>query len=168
MHVVLIGLMGSGKSTVGTMLAARLARPFLDNDAMLERRTGRRARDIAAAEGVDRLHELEADVLADALSAVPAAVIAAAAAAPLGEVLGLGGHTTLYLHATPAVLAARLRAADDDHRPLLDTGIDAVLRGQYESRDSAYRAIAQFVADAEQAPAAIVDDITQWLESNRT
>ena len=34
--------------------------------------------------------------------------------------------------------------------------------------DSAYRAIAQFVADAEQAPAAIVDDITQWLATNRT
>jgi len=50
-HLVLVGLMASGKTTVGQTLAARLGRPFVDNDVVLERRTGRSAREIAAADG---------------------------------------------------------------------------------------------------------------------
>src|SRR5689334_14413518 len=67
-HVVLMGLMGSGKSTVGRPLAARLDRPFVDNDDRLAARTGQTAREVAAAEGADALHAREAAVLVDALA----------------------------------------------------------------------------------------------------
>ena len=100
-------------------------------------------------------------------SASGPAVIAAAAAAAL-EVSEVGQQAAVYLHATPEVLADRLRAASDGHRPLLDTGIDAVLVSQYELRDPVYRAIARFVADAMQTPVAIAEEITQWLETART
>jgi shikimate kinase len=73
----------------------------------------------------------------------------------------------VYLHAPPTVLADRLRAAGDDYRPFLEAGIDGVLRDQYEARDSAYRAIAQLVVDATHMPAAIVDEIMQWLGEAR-
>ncbi len=45
-HVVLVGLMGSGKTTVGRLLAARLGRPLVDSDAVIEGTTGRTVREI--------------------------------------------------------------------------------------------------------------------------
>jgi shikimate kinase len=167
-HVVLIGLMGSGKSTVGRLLAARLDRPFLDNDDMLERRTGLRARDISAAEGVEALHRAEASVLADALSGFQPAVIAAAAAAPLERDAGFAPHVVVYLHAGTDVLARRLRAANDDHRPLLAGDIDALLRTQYDARDAVYRGLADVVVDATQPAARVVDAVMQALGAGQT
>src|SRR5438552_11350746 len=119
-HVVLVGLMGSGKTTVGLLLAARLGRAFVDNDVVLEARTGQTAREIAAAEGAEALHLREAEALVVALSTPAAAVVAAAAAAPLEPVAAaaMRVHEVVYLRATPMVLAARLaRAPDDHHRP---------------------------------------------------
>src|SRR5262249_45956694 len=78
-HVVLVGLMGSGKSTVGHALARRLGRPFVDNDEALEARSGRSARAIADADGADALHRLEAQALVDALARPEPAVVAMAA-----------------------------------------------------------------------------------------
>ena len=63
-HVVLVGLMGAGKTTVGVPLARALGRPYRDNDSELERRTGRTAHDLAAAEGMDGLHRAESETLA--------------------------------------------------------------------------------------------------------
>jgi shikimate kinase len=77
-HVVLIGMMGSGKTTTGQALAQRLGWPMRDCDADLEAREGRTGAQIVAGEGVDRLHELEEQVLLDALAADEPAVVAAA------------------------------------------------------------------------------------------
>ena len=152
-HVVLIGLMASGKSTIGPRLAVRIGRPFLDNDVMLEARTGRSAREIAAADGADALHRQEADALIDALSASIPAVIAAAAAAPMEpDVAGaLARHVVVYLRAAPAVLAARIERApaDDDHRPFVADDARAVLVEQFAARDGRYRELAGLTVDTE-------------------
>jgi len=169
-HVVLIGLMASGKTTVGEALAARLDRPFVDNDVVLEARTGRTARAIAEAEGADALHRYEAEALVDALARIVPAVVAAAAAAPLaaGTAEALRSHDVAYLRATPAVLAARLAHAPvaDDHRPFVgDDRTRAVLEEQFAARDERYRALATLTVDADRdgdgdGSAAIVDEIT--------
>jgi len=171
-HVVLIGLMASGKTTVGEALAARLDRPFVDNDVVLEARTGRTARAIAEAEGADALHRYEAEALVDALARTVPAVVAAAAAAPLaaGTAEALRSHDVVYLRATPAVLAARLAHAPvaDDHRPFGgDDRTRAVLEEQFAARDERYRALATLTVDADRdgdgdggGSAAIVDEIT--------
>ncbi len=68
-HVVLMGLMGSGKSTLGVPLAARrLGRQYVDNDRQLELRTGQTAHELAAAVGMDELHRDEAATLLDSLA----------------------------------------------------------------------------------------------------
>ena len=54
-HVVLVGLMGSGKTTVGRLVARRLGWPLVDNDVELGRRIGMTAREFTAREGLDRL-----------------------------------------------------------------------------------------------------------------
>jgi shikimate kinase len=168
-HVVLIGLMGSGKSTVGRPLAACLGFAFVDNDVMLERRTGRRARDIAAADGVDALHQLERAVLADALSDPVPAVITAAAAAPLVDgAEQFAGHHVVYLHGEPSTLAPRL-VGGGGHRPFVDAGDTLeLLRAQYAARDPMYRMLATTIVDAGRPPDAIVEAIIQAVAPTRT
>lgn len=70
--------MGSGKTTTGRAIAGRLAWSFRDCDADLEARVGSTGAQLAARKGVDALHELEEEVLLDALAADDPAVIAAA------------------------------------------------------------------------------------------
>jgi shikimate kinase len=168
-HVVLLGLMGSGKSTVGHVLARRLRRPFIDNDEALEARSGHSAREIADTEGAEALHVLEAQALVDAL-ARPAPAVVAAAASVVEEpaaVDAVRGNDIVYLHATPEVLAARVvdREADDDHRPFVDRDAGALLEQQYAARDQRYRALAGIIVDTSaNTPDEVVDDIMRALE----
>ena len=50
-HLVLVGMMGTGKTTAGKILAERLGRPFFDSDQLIESRTGRTVRQIFRDEG---------------------------------------------------------------------------------------------------------------------
>jgi shikimate kinase len=157
---VLIGLMGSGKSTVGPKLARKLELPFADNDVILLRRSGRTARDIEQTEGFDALHRAEADALLEALE--NPAVIAAAAGAVLEPDVAraLRGHTVVYLRADPDALAERLRQ-DDGYRPLAGRDPHELLREQFHARDEVYRSLASLVVDVTGA----VDDIVEWIRS---
>jgi shikimate kinase len=161
-HVVLVGLMGAGKSTVGRALAARLGQPFVDNDDALQRRTGRSARDIAAADGVDALHAQEAATLLATLEATEPAVIAAAAAAVLDPAVAaaLPAHYVVYLRAAPVALAVRVAADDNAIRPTGDRPPAEVLHDQFAQRDAVYTAQASLVVDATQPIDAIVASIS--------
>ena len=118
-HVVLVGLMGSGKTTVGRLVAQRLGWPLVDNDVELGRRVGMTARELTAREGLDALHEAEAETLTGMLDQSEPSVIGAAASvveSPLMRDL-LERHYVVWLDADPEVLAAR--AATGAHRPHL-------------------------------------------------
>lgn len=71
--------MGSGKTTLARGLAGALGREFFDSDLSIVERTGRSGREIAETDGVETLHQLEAEVLLETLSSPVAAVVAAAA-----------------------------------------------------------------------------------------
>lgn len=74
-HIVLVGLSGTGKSTVAANLAERLGRPSLDTDRMVERRRGATVAEVFAREGEAAFREVESEVLAEVLAG-PASVIA--------------------------------------------------------------------------------------------
>ena len=78
-HVVLTGLMGSGKTSVGQLVADRLGRPYVDNDEELEQRTGADARTLATERGLDALHRLEIEVFAAEMARTVPAVLGAPA-----------------------------------------------------------------------------------------
>ncbi|MGD2060253.1 MAG: shikimate kinase, partial [Acidimicrobiia bacterium] len=63
-HIVLLGEMGVGKTTVGRALADRLGRTFLDSDEVIESESGLSGAEIADRSGVDVLHQRELEVLA--------------------------------------------------------------------------------------------------------
>lgn len=80
-HVALLGLTGSGKTTIGRIVAAALGRTFIDSDAVLEADHGRSGGDIAAGEGVAALHDLERSVTRQMLSNAVVAVLGIPASA---------------------------------------------------------------------------------------
>jgi shikimate kinase len=166
-HVVLVGLMGSGKTTVGAALAATLGVPHRDSDPDMERETGLTARALAARDGIDALHALEARHLLDAL-VQPGRTVISAAASTLDDpacrsALRKPSLLVVWLRADPTVLAARLH--DDDHRPDLGRDLDDVIARQATDRDRALREVAGLTLDATEPPATLVAAIVTHLHA---
>jgi len=120
--VILVGLPGSGKTTVGRLVAAALAAPFVDLDEAIERRAGKPVPRIFAEDGEPGFRALEAELGAEVLRG-PAAVVAPGAGFLAGDVTraaALGSGLVVYLETGPAVAAARLGGSAG--RPLLEGG----------------------------------------------
>lgn len=155
-HLVLVGMMGSGKSSTGRRLALRLGRPFVDTDRLVEERAGRSVPEIFAADGEAAFRALEARAVADALDSPEEAVIAFGGGAvldPASRQRAREAALVVWLRAPPAELARRVaasqRRAGSPARPLLGAGVpaEAVLEDLARERDDAYRAIAHLVVD---------------------
>lgn len=141
--------MGAGKTTVGGLLAAETERALVDCDDALTARTGRAAAEIAAAEGLDALHRLEAEVLLDALDGAAATVITAAASTiedPRCRA-ALGGAFVVWLRAEPGVLAQR--AQEQEHRPLEHDDVEAQLAAHAQRRNPLFATVADVVVDVD-------------------
>jgi catechol 2,3-dioxygenase-like lactoylglutathione lyase family enzyme/shikimate kinase len=112
-HIVVVGPMAVGKTTVATALAGRLARPLRDSDADLLAERGVTGRELAAAEGVAALHRWEARHLLGSLDGPTPAVVAAAASTldDPGCLAALRAPIVVGLTAPAAVLATRMAAA---------------------------------------------------------
>jgi shikimate kinase len=156
--LVLVGAPGSGKSTVGALLAERLGVPFRDVDAVIAERTGKSISEIFTDDGEATFRALEEQVTAELL--------------PLPGVLSLGGG---------AVLSATTRAALRDHgvvwlkvglaqsvkrvgldtaRPLLLGNVRGQLRKLLDERAALYREVGNEVVDTDHTtPAEIVEMI---------
>lgn len=160
-HVVLVGLMGSGKSTVGRVLADRLGRPLHDSDSMIEERTGRTVREIFQAEGEPAFRALETEALADALASDVPCVIAAAGGVVLAqrnrEMLKASGAKVVWLAADPAVLVDRVRTGV--HRPALDDDPAGTLARMQRDREPLYREVADLVITVDGARS--VNDVVE-------
>jgi shikimate kinase len=120
--IVMIGFMGSGKTSVGRLVARSLGREFMDTDTLVERWSRMTIADVFRLEGEEGFRRREIGAIDYAISA-PARVVAVGG----GAVLSAENRTALkqagflvYLRATPETLAGRLAGATD--RPLLNTG----------------------------------------------
>lgn len=141
----LVGMPGSGKSTVGRHLARRLVLPFFDSDHLIEQRLGRSIREYFAEAGEDAFREREQETIAE-LARGPDAVVATGGGAVLREAnrqaLRAAGQV-IYLRSTPEELYRRLR--HDTQRPLLQVADPlGKLRAMYAERDPLYRETAHF------------------------
>jgi shikimate kinase len=164
-HLVIVGLMGSGKTTIGMALARRLGLPHRDSDVDLLARTGRSARAIAAAEGVEALHELELQHLFDALRVPEPSVISAAAslvdAVTAREALTTSVAYVVWLRIDPATATVRSRRSR--HRPGHES-----LTAQAARRDPLFASIADLVEDGTDDPGAIVERVAARWQAART
>lgn len=149
--VALVGLPGSGKSTVGRHLSKRWGVPFLDSDHEIESRTGGPVRDFFAQHGEAAFRDLEQAVIAELSADGGRAMILATGG---GAVLREANRTQLhqhchvfYLKASPEELYQRLR--NDKTRPLLQVADPAQrLRELFAERDALYAQTAHYVIDS--------------------
>ncbi len=119
-HLVLVGLMGAGKSTVGARCAERLGRAFVDTDDEIVTRAAMPFDEIWKTGGEARFRELEREVVADVCAAPDPLVIASGGGAivdPDNRRRFRAAGVVVWLHASTAVLAARV--GDGATRPLL-------------------------------------------------
>ncbi len=147
-NVFLVGLPGSGKSTVGRQLARRLAIPFFDSDHVIEQRLGCSIREFFEREGEDRFRDIEQTVL-DELTQGPACVLSTGGGSVLRPLNRQHLHErgrVVYLRSTPEEVFRRVR--HDRNRPLLQVADPMQrLRDLYAVRDPLYRETAHFVVE---------------------
>ena len=164
--ISLIGLPGSGKSTVGRQLARRLQLPFVDSDQAIEALLGCPIREFFEREGEARFRDIEAEVI-DGLSQQGAGVLSTGGGAVLRpenrERLRARGRV-IYLKSHPEELIRRLR--HDTNRPLLQVADPmAKLRELFATRDPLYRQTAHFVIETGRpSVATLVNMIVMQLE----
>jgi len=155
-HLVLIGMMGVGKSSVGRRVALRLGRQFLDTDRLVEDEAGCTVAEIFAGEGEPAFRALENAAVRRALESDPYAVIAFGGGAVLEPTnRGLARELALvvWLQAPARELARRvsasMRRSGGTARPLLSQGRspEQVLEDLARQREEAYRAAAHVLVD---------------------
>lgn len=162
----LIGMMGSGKTTVGRALARRLKRPFYDSDQEVEERCGVPVALIFEIEGEAGFRARESQVIAE-LSGLDAIVLATGGGAVLDPEnrrrLAARG-TVVYLHSEPRRLFERI--GHDRKRPLLAAPDPRRrLEQLYAQRDALYREIADLVVETgRQGVSVLVTDVLRRLE----
>ena len=172
-HLVLVGLMATGKTTIGSLVAGALGRPLIDSDEQVEASTGRTVREIWRTDGEQAFRELEASAFAAALDNPEPAVIAAAG----GVVLREGSRSRLrrddvdvvWLRARPETLLERVRLADDVHRPLLDDDPAGMLERMAGERAPLYEEVADHVVDVDGRPLdEIAGDVVRRIDGAAT
>jgi shikimate kinase len=137
-HVVITGLMASGKSTTGQRLAERLGWPWRDSDVDIQAATGKTVRELRDSMGVDAMHELEHGALAQALADPTPSVISAAASViddpKCRDIVTRPGVAVIWLHGSPELLARRFHSPDD-HRPTYGDTPEEFLAEQLARRE---------------------------------
>jgi shikimate kinase len=160
-HVVLLGLMGAGKTSIGRIVADRLGVPLIDGDVQLGEVTGgRTAAEIADAEGIEHLHRLEVEVAVAALDSPDDAVIGPAASVCESARARdhMAGHTIVWLTAPIDHLARK--ATQKDHRPLVrDADPVRLLTEQRERREPLVLSLDPLVIDVSQIEDAAAADL---------
>lgn len=127
--VVMIGLMGSGKTTSGRLVAEALGLPFSDSDQYLLERHGATSAPIAAREGKETLHRYEAEHVLAELAGEPKVVAAAASTLENPQVrAAMRAAFVVWVDADDEVLAERMRTSK--HRPDYDP---AAMRARREA-----------------------------------
>lgn len=164
--IALVGLPGSGKSTVGRQIARRFNLTFIDSDARIEQRLGCSIREFFEREGEDRFRDIEADEI-DQLTLNTNCVLSTGG----GSVLRRESRQRLrercqvvYLRSSPEEVYRRLR--HDRNRPLLQVADPlAKLRDLYAERDPLYRETAHYVIETGRPSVAmLVNMIAMQLE----
>ena len=159
-HVVLLGLMGSGKTAVGRQLARELAVRFQDNDGRLAEASGLTPRELRLREGEAALHALEAHELLEALREPRASVISAAASVVESEgcraAMRDPGICAIWLRARAATIVTRFH--NEPHRPVYSDDLEAFFERQLAERAPLYLEVADSAVDVDDLS---VDDVVE-------
>lgn len=164
-NIYLVGLMGSGKTTIGRLLARRMGRAFYDSDTEIVQRTGVRIPVIFEMEGEAGFRRREAQVIGE-LAAEGGVVVATGGGAildPANRVAMKASGWIVYLDVPIPVLLERTR--HDTNRPLLQVQDPAArLESLRAERDPLYREVADYIVDGSRlnSHGAVNKILTAW------
>jgi len=163
-RVLLVGLMGAGKSRIGSALADELDVDYLDNDVLLREQEGvgpvelsRLGREVLHAAEQRQLH-----ALCDRIGAFVAGVAGSVADRPADCALMRISGTVVYLRAAPEVLAARVAA--DPARPFIGADPLPFITATYEQRDPVFQAAAHLTVECDRPVEDVVRAIRDHLQ----
>jgi len=149
-RILLVGMMGAGKTTTGRQVAEKLGWDYLDSDVEVEKKTGLTVPALFARDGEVAFRDAEAEVLRAACARTDPAVVSVAGGAVLRpenrDLLRTCGRV-IWLRARPATLAARV--GDGAGRPLLDGDPAAALRALDAVRRPLYAEVADETIDVD-------------------
>ena len=150
-RVVLVGMMGSGKSTVGRLLADATGWPRYENDKLLMELHGKTAREIVAEQGEQAKRDAEDAALVRGLANEPPFILDAAGGTIESETSrqALTVPIVIWLRASPETLYRRSLGAE--HRPFLDNGAEW-MRTTEARRRPLYASVADITIDTEDTP----------------
>ncbi|GII83374.1 shikimate kinase [Sphaerisporangium siamense] len=162
-RAVLIGPPGSGKSTVGTLLAGRLGVAFRDTDADVEATAGKPVSDIFVDDGEERFRALEAEAVRRALAEHDGVLsLGGGAVLDAGTQALLAGHPVVYLRVGLSDAVARVGLAQA--RPLLVLNPRSRLKKLMDERRPIYERLATMIVDTDgRDPEDITDEIVKGL-----
>lgn len=159
-RILLIGMVGAGKTTVGQELGARAGWPYVDNDDLVRKLTGREPSEIDATDGEDVLHLAEIDALDAALGLDPPVIVGVAGAVVTDlaarEALRDGGHV-VWLRARPETLLQRIQSGTGRRVDVTDPGW---LRAQTRAREPLYASVASQIIDVDDST---LDEIAERI-----
>ncbi len=153
-NLIMIGMPGAGKTTIGRWLAEAMGRPFLDSDEEIEKRTGRKIPEILKTEGEDFFRRLETEVLAE-FGKRSGCVIAAGG----GVVTRKENYPLLHQNGKLIWLKRPLELLPTEGRPLSEASSPAAL---YRVREPLYRAFADHAVDIDEHT---VENILLWYDA---
>ncbi len=165
-RIILVGMMGSGKTTVGRLLAERTGWPYVDNDEVLRELFGVTPREGLATGGETGLRMLESEALVAALGQPAPCIVAV----PAGTILSEGDRrrladargTVVWLRGAESTLAER--SGGSTHRAWLDDEAEDWFRAALVEREPLYLSVADVVVDVDElTPDEVVDEILSYL-----
>lgn len=167
-HILLVGFMGAGKSTVGRMVAEKTGLPFVDLDRAIESADGRTIAQIFAEDGEAGFRRQESTAL-QSLADEPASVVACGGGVVTSDenrrILGSLGRV-VYLRVTVDEMLARV--GNDSGRPLLAGGGGVIAAtALLDAREALYSAVSDCVVDTvNRTPGDIADEIVAFMRSH--
>ena len=161
----LVGPRGSGKTTIGRLVAERLGVDFADADEELTARAGRSIPAIFATDGEPAFRALEAETIADLLTRAPLVLATGGGAVLNSETrrrLKAAGPVA-YLAAPPATLHART-AGDPNRPPLTDLPAEEEVAAVLAEREPLYREVADAVVPTDGLPEFVAERVLALLD----
>jgi len=162
-NIVLIGFMGSGKTSVGKTLSRKLYKDFVDVDTIIEKEQGCSITDIFEIKGEAYFRSLEQKCI-NQLTEKKGQIIATGGGVPIHSTIP-DKSLIIYIDADFDVIVKRLPARERAKRPLFDDEERA--RALYEERKDIYKALATFSVDANQTIPVFIHVIVDYVLDKR-